>query len=536
MSPWTPLLRRLWPLAVLAGLALAAGCPSKEDDDDVADDDDDDTADDDTGDDDTGDDDTIPTEPCVDRPNAEDLDDTVCGAAAACRIAEVATGAYQGYALAGGGDFDGDGLEDLAVGAPGFDVGQDEGQVALYTLASVEQAVPAPVATLVGAIPLQAAGGALAFCDDLDGDGLDDLLVGARGDGTVEEGAGAVLVLHGRALAGDPAAPEALTADSTIRGEAMFSRAGTAVTGVTDFDGDGRGELAFGHELYQETGGNEYPFNGKVALFRGLPGMPAEALASDADLTFTAPATAGQLGYALDGRGDITGDGLGDLLVGAPEVNAGRGLLHVLTGATLAGLAAGEHEIDTLSVQVGGDEYGMNLAAAVRHLGDIDGDGLGDLALGAPDGDLTWEDGGVVVVLAGAAEIDAGTPPVPLATFGSEWDDFRFGGHLANAGDLDGDGLGDLLVGATWAYLGPIMKGGRAYLFHGREAGWDTLVDGTDADAGVAGIVPNDNLGQGLALSDLDGDGADELLVGAPFHEATGVYSGEVYLFWGPSR
>jgi len=78
-----------------------------------------------------------------------------------------------------------------------------------------------------------------------------------------------------------------------------------------------------------------------------------------------------------------------------------------------------------------------------------------------------------------------------------------------------------------------VMKGGRAYLFHGRETGWDTLLDATQADAGIAGIGVGDNLSAGAALPDLDGDGYPEVVVAAPYHDATGSDSGELYLFWG---
>ncbi len=527
-------------LGVLTALAaLAAGCPG-DDDDAVADDDtaDDDTADDDSGDDDTADDDTTPEDICVELPNGEDLDGTVCGAAAACRFAEVETSAFQGYAMAGGRDFDGDGLEDLAVGVPGHDVKQDEGRVSVYTIASLEVLLPGPVATVDGDAPLQAVGSAVALVDDLDGDGTGDLVIGARGDATGGEGAGAVMVVHGRGLAGDPAAPEALGIDTTIRGEAAFSRAGTAVTGLGDVDGDGLGELAFGHTLYLESAGHEFASDGAVAVFRGAPGGLAATLSTgDADWTFEAPLSAGQLGYALDGRGDITGDGVADLAMGAPEYNAGRGELYVVPGAALAALAPGAHWVhDEAAIVVSGEEYGENVGGAIAFAGDVDGDGVGDLAVGAPGSSAAAEEGGAVYLFAGSPDIEVGTPPAMLATIGSEFDDFALGGRLANHGDLDGDGLGDVVVGAVDAYLGPITKGGRAYLFHGRTAGWDALVDATDADAGVAGLNPRDKLGHGLALSDLDGDGADELVVAAPYHEATGIYSGEIYLFWGPSR
>lgn len=514
----------------LLALTVVVGCRDGGGDDDTSADDDD------AGDDDViGDDDYTPEDPCLDTPNGSDLDGTICGSDAGCRSAEISTATYLGYAMTGGFDFDADGVEDLVAGAPGWDVAQDEGRALIYTAASFAQPIFGPVAYVEGPDPLENAGFSVSLIPDTDGDGTGDLLVGARSDTTGGAAAGAVYLVHGRALAGDTAAPENLAIDTAVRGASEYSRAGTSVTGIPDVTGDALGEFALGFELYTESSGWEFADDGKVAVFHGAPGgLAGELSVNDADLIFEGPIGGYHVGFSLDGAGDITGDGLADLLVGAPDANGSRGRVYILTSTILT--ETGTFAIEDEAVMVEGEESGESLGTSVVFLGDVDGDGLGDLAAGSPDGDVPWTDGGIVTLYAGTAGIDTGVAPEILARFGSEWDDFMFGGALAGNADLDGDGLMDLLVGAHYAYLGPVMKGGRAYLFHGRTTGWDTLADATEADASVAGIGVGDNLGLGLALSDLDGDGFDEILLGAPYRDAMGSDSGELYLFWGPTR
>jgi len=521
---------RPWLLLLAAALFLFAGCIIKDDDDDTSNPADDD----DTGDDD--DDDTVPPViPCVDVNNAVELDGTVCANDAACRLAELHYTSYQGFSLAADGDFDGDAADDVVVGAPGYDDYQDEGIVLLYNLVSLNELIPVPVAAVQGPDISDMAGYSVAYAGDTDGDGFDDLLIGARSDNTGGEGAGAAYLVYGRELTSDVANLQMLTVDAAIAGDADWSHVGSEVGGVRDATGDGLAEIALSYNLRYDTSGLEFPYDGNVAVFHGqAQGLPADQWTSDADLILEAPITLSEVGKCLDGNGDVTGDGLGDLLVGAPQADTGRGRMYIVPADVLAG--SGTVLIEDVSVTIYGTDVNEHLGEAVAYAGDVDGDGIDDIVAGASENEITWPDGGAVYLFKGSADVGAGTPPVLLAQIGSEWDDFVFGGTLAGRGDVDGDGLNDLVVGATEAYLGPIMKGGRTYLFYGRETGWGDLVDATDAAASIAGIGVGDKLSYGLALGDLDGDGVDDIVTGAPYNDTMGTYAGETYLFWGPTR
>jgi len=483
-----------------------------------------------------GDDDTsIPDTPCEDVSDAPALDTTLCANEASCRFAQQATSYYQGFSMAADGDFDGDGVMDLAVGAPGADVAQDEGQVGIYNLASFAELVPAPVAVAVGQVPLDQAGFSTAYAGDINGDGLDDLLLGARGNTTGGNGAGAVYLIQGRGLGDDVAAPDALGSDGVINGEREFSRVGTSATGIVDATGDGLAEIAVGYDLYQDSNGLEYQDSGNVAVFHGsAQGLAGTRSVLDADGILVAPLTISQVGYALAGKGDLDGDGLGDLLVGAPYAESSAGQLYVVPGTQLA--IAETVDIADVAATVLGEGGNEKFASAIAYLGDVNGDGIDDAAVGAPGSDRTWPDGGAVTVLAGSVDVSTDTPPEVLAVIGSEWDDFQFGFSVAAANDLDGDGHNDLVVGAKDALMGPIMKGGRIYVFYGRAAGWGALLDATEADADVVGMGVNDSLGYALTAGDVDGDGVDDLLAAAPYRDRSNTDSGEIYLFWGPTR
>ena len=512
-------------------LALLLGCPGDDGDDDFSTDDDDDVTDDD----DTAtpdDDDTTPADPCTETPNPVALSGTACATDAACTIAEAGASTYQAYSLAGNGDFDGDGLPDLAVGAPGWDVLQDEGRVHLYTSLSFLERIPAPVAYVEGTVSLENLGYEVSFTPDLDGDGLDDLLIGAHGNNTLAEAGGAVYVVHGQAAVGDVTSPVAIQPSTTIRGTTEHSRTGASLTGLADISGDGLAEIALGFDLYMESSGFEFAEDGKVGVFHSVAGgLVSELTTEQANVILEGPIGSYQVGFALDGGGDVTGDGMADLLVGAPEAVGSVGRVYIATGPTLQG--AGTFAIDDTAVIYEGTEGGASLGKAIAHVGDVDGDGIGDMAAGSPGSDLTWPDGGAVTLLKGSADIDAGVPPGVIAEFGSEWDDFAFGRFVTGGGDVDGDGIDDLLVGAVFAYIGPVMKGGRAYLFTGRDSGWDGILDATQADFGVAGIGVSDNLGRSLAMADLDGDGLHDMVIGAPYRDTASSDSGEIYLFWG---
>jgi hypothetical protein len=161
-------------------------------------------------------------------------------------------------------------------------------------------------------------------------------------------------------------------------------------------------------------------------------------------------------------------------------------------------------------------------------MGDVTGDGLADLFVGAPYADADDSDGGAVYFVAGAPSSDASLVSLPRWTGANAGN--QLGTAVAAGGDLDGDGIGDLLVGAPYLDAGG-EGGGGAYLLLGPLDGSESLAD---ADARVLGDDANDFAGAALAFAgDVDGDGAEDLLVGAFGDDTSGIDAGTAAVFYG---
>lgn len=351
-----------------------------------------------------------------------------------------APGDQAGRSLAGGGDLDGDGLADLAVGGIGVEGGGRlwvlHGPVTTSgALADLADAQLLPLAAGRGA------GMALAAPGDLTGDGVPDLLLGLPREDGAAPGAGAALLLPG------PFDGE-LDPDGAHRlgGEARDDFAGAALAGPGDVDGDGLADVlvgAWGHDATGAYGGRAYlrlgPVTGDIDL-------------ADADAALDGAATWDVLGFAVAGAGDTDGDGRADIVVGAYGHDAG-GLSAGAAWLFTDPLGAGG--LDDAAARLQGEGTDTAAGWAVAPAGDTDGDGHADVLIGAPG--------------PGAAALLLG-PVSGAHTLESA--DARFvagggaGASLATAGDVDGDGLQDILVGAPEAE-GAVERAGRAWLLLG---------------------------------------------------------------------
>lgn len=417
------------------------------------------------------------------------------------------------------GDFDGDRRVDLAVGAPGRD------GVAIYTeLGQPPRWIDGPTGSRFGA--------ALA-AGDVNGDGVDELLVGAPEHGDRQEGApedsglarGAVFV-HG---------PSGLL--STIPGADAGDCAGAAVA-VGDVTGDGLADVLIGAPC---RGSYRYEDPSlELSILAQGPGtawllsapMGSEPPLGDALAVFPGAEDFEQAGAAVL-LADLDGDGRRDVLVGAPDyfgaqwINPqGRGQARAWTGT-----ARGElHPSDAFLVVRGGccgaelfDETGTALAAA-----DLDGDGFEDLLVGAPEArdfgilGATWLlPGPASGEVDGLATTVLAAPPEGQGESGGE-----VGRALAAGFDLDADGTPEFAIGGP-ADARVADGGGVVQILEGRPSGYtDLFTSGTVLTA----TATNQALGSAFAWGDFDGDGRDELAVGAPGDRSVGHRAGGVFV------
>ena len=172
--------------------------------------------------------------------------------------------------------------------------------------------------------------------------------------------------------------------------------------------------------------------------------------------------------------------------------------------------------------------FGWSVAA-----GDLNGDDHAELIIGAPKADDATPDAGTVHILRGAPNFFDAPADVAHKITG-EWDDHQLGSALLAGVDINGDGTGDLLVGAIGAWHGLITKGGRVYAMHGPMESWSSTISAATSPRQFLGASTKDYLGSTLAAGDINGDGKTEVMLASGYTQANGATdAGSVYLFWG---
>lgn len=413
-----------------------------------------------------------------------------------------------GNSVAVVGDVDGDGYDDLLIGAgnPGNGASEGAAYLVLGSLSPGSSDLSSAV-KFTGELPDDFAGDSLAGAGDVNGDGLDDMLVGApdNDDGPGDNPGAAYLILG-------TATPRSanLSAAVEFSGETPNGIAG-AVAGAGDVDGDGYDDMLIG--AYNDDG------VGAAYLVSGSSSPTSTSLSTA--VKYVGEAAGDDAARGIAGAGDVDGDGYDDLVIGAYGNNAGGidagGVYLVLGGTTLSS--------STLATAVkfqGAAAYDY-AGFAVAGASDVDGDGYDDFLVGA-QGD--GGGAGAAYLVLGSATPTAGNLSSSISYTGEGANDAA-GISVAGAGDIDHDGYGDVLVGA-YANDDGGNTAGAAYLVLGSAA-----PSGTSLGAAVqyTGEAAADMAGCSVAGGgDVDGDGYDDLLVGAWF---AGSYSGSAYLIMG---
>jgi len=431
-------------------------------------------------------------------------------------------GSATGMAVAVG-DLDGDQIDDLAVGAPGCDLGApDAGCVAVFYGGGwpwpSERGFTDADVLILGTEAGEGLGAAVGLDGDLDGDQIAELVVTAPGfDGNGWD-RGRVGIFFG----GPPPLPAMVTldeADVIVEGAGEGTALGDCVDHHRDLDGDGQPDLALGARGAADGDGDV------VGAVFVLPGQASWPLWLQVEIGVTAGVYGetpdGGFGASCASVGDQDGDGVGELLIGAPAAMnddaqpalPGAGEVFLVRGG---GSGAVEHGGgDVLASWRGAEPFGY-LGGAVADAGDVDGSGAGDLAFSAVGaGALGPATGAVYVFLHdGVAAWASGGDPYSTASVVIEGEAAGgwAGAAIAGVGDVDLDGVDDLLVAAP-LYAGAGLDAGRLYLISG-DAGLAGPPISLSAAAEVWDGVAGERVADALAAGDLAGHGWGTMVVG----------------------
>jgi hypothetical protein len=373
-------------------------------------------------------------------------------------------------------DVNGDGLADLAVGASATGSNAGAAYVYLSTGAGGLSSTAAALSPSGGSF-----GFSLASAGDVNGDGYGDLIVGAQGANT------AYVYLGGPSgIATSPLV--------TLTGSGDF---GWAVASAGDVNGDGYGDVVVASPEFSSNAGAAYIYLGGPS---GTSATPASTLSGSAGAFF---------GNAAAPAGDVNGDGYGDVLLGAPDVSSNTGAAYVYLGSA-GGL--GSTPI-TIPAPASGDSFGY----AAWGADDVNGDGYADVVVGANYAT------GAAYVYSGSA---AGTATSPATSIASPAGTSGFFGcAVSTAGDVNGDGYSDVIVGAFEAGSSNI---GAAYLYLGGSGGLSgtaavSLTNPMTSGGGFFGFAV-------AGAGDVNGDGLADVAIGA---SSNGNGAGNAYVYYG---
>jgi hypothetical protein len=489
----------------------------------------------------------------------------------------IAEGDAAGYAVSGAGDVNGDGTDDIVIGAYGADPGGRSAAGQTYVIFG------APDIGALGTLPLASLDGSNGYAlnginrvenndfsglsaggaGDVNGDGVGDVIVGAfLADPPGREDAGQAYIVFGGANVGLAGQIELAQLDGrngfTLNGWYERGETGCCVASGGDVNGDGYGDFIIGAvwadpglrldagQTYVVFGGPDIGAEGVVAL-KLLDGNDGFAINGIDLQDFSA--------RAVGGAGDVNGDGFDDIIIGAIGADAGEdrtGEAYVVFGGS--GPFPPGLELSALDGSngfvMGCVDFADYCGISVNVAGDVNGDGLDDVIVGAlyaDTNDDVNQDAGESYVVFGAPDV-GGEGFVDLARLDGR-NGFvlrgasareESGWQASGAGDINADGVDDIVIGAARASPGGRTGAGAAYVVYGGpEVGGNGAVElsGLDGDNGfvIHGIDEEDEAGLAATRAeDVNADGIDDLIIGAHFADPNGMSkAGEAYVVFG---
>ena len=389
------------------------------------------------------------------------------------------TNSLFGYSVSAAGDVNGDGYADVIVGA--YSYSSATGRAYIYFGGTTMNNVPD---VIVDGETGSSFGISVSTAGDVNGDGYADVIVGAK---AYSSNTGRAYVYFGGASMNN-------VADVIMTGTAPGDYFGASASTAGDVNGDGYADVIVGAYGYSSFTGRSYIYFGGAAMN------------NIADVVLTGASAGDAFGNSASTAGDVNGDGYADVIVGAPSANAYAGRAYIYLGGPAMNNVA--------DVILTGEGTSSNFGWSVSTVGDVNGDGYADVIVGAYG--YSSSAGRAYVYFGGAVMNNAAD-----AVMTGEAASNSFGYSVSAAGDVNGDGYADIIVGA-YGYSG---FAGRAYVYFNSLTGTDL------PDYALTGEATNNYFGWSVSTAgDVNGDGYADVIVGAAQYAGN---TGRAYIFFG---
>ncbi|MDD1461089.1 DUF4114 domain-containing protein [Dolichospermum sp. ST_sed2] len=471
-----------------------------------------------------------------------------------------------GYSVSNAGDINRDGLDDIVIGSPLSDRNDQSNSGKTYVVFgknNFQQTIDpstlnvTPDLVINGVGEGDESGHSVSNIGDINGDGIDDLAIGAPLSDINGNNSGAAYIIFGSEESNYFSNPIELsnldtTQGLTIKGGQSGDHAGWSVSSAGDFNGDDIKDLLIGATSPNddESGnqGEAYIIFGKKDGFGSTSTLDLSNIGVNDGLKIISNDD-DNLGYSVSDAGDINGDNIDDIIVGAPYANDNSGSSFVIYGRKKVesenSLTSNIINVSNLSSSNGftfngqsGDKSGFSVSKA----GDINGDNIDDIIIGAKDGNPNDKEfaGRAYVVFGKQGGFDSNLTLSNLnGTNGFTINGItpfdNTGSSVSALGDFNGDNVDDIIVGA----INATNSSGRGYVIYGSKTGFAPTFELSSFDTsnydGKKGFiidgVENSNLGHSVSSAgDVNGDSVNDLIISAPFANSQ---AGEAYVMFG---